>query len=101
VGDHGVALQLLGAHLEVPPHQELGEGEMADMELFLDLPPGDALDRLAEGIEDAVHVHVALAGDRRVQVRHPDPEVLGQKLQQSDVDQRLLVAQPHPVPFAN
>ena len=90
--DHGAVHQLVRAGLQVPPHEELGEREVAKPDHLLHVPALDVEHRLAKETQHQGHVHTRLILGHLVgQLRDLHAPVLAQLLHQSDVDLRLFV----------
>ncbi len=60
MGDDLVLLQVIRTHLEVTPHQKLGEGEVANAGNLDNFPTVDVQDGLPEAVQDGRHVEALL-----------------------------------------
>ncbi|SPT39883.1 Uncharacterised protein [Achromobacter denitrificans] len=94
--DDAVGFQLLGAVLQVFPHQVLGEREDPQMHLFQHFPAHDFPHGQPERLQHARHVHALVISGQDVQARNAQLVVVAQHLQQRGIDDGLVVVAHQP-----
>ena len=88
---NAVGLQLLGAVLQVFPHQILGEREQAEMGLLDHFPMLDFSDREPERLQHALDIHTAFIHWQGFQPRDAQLEIGLEELQQCRVDDGFVI----------
>ena len=95
VADEGRGLQLLGAVLEILPHQVLGEAEGREHDLLEHLEARGVADLVPDDRPDAGDVDPVLVRRQLLrELAEVDLEVLPQHLHEREVEDRLVLVEP-------
>ena len=92
--DDLVFRQILGAVAHIVPHDELGEGEHAQICRFQHIPPGLSHHRFTQNGEDLADIDAMLVLRQRIQSVHIDTEILLHLFQHGNVHLGFVIPQP-------